>query len=643
MDRTGYGRLAGLTLGIVLGLCFACDGRILYVDGMAGGANDGSSWANAYNYLQDALVAAMAADKPVEIRVAWGIYKRDLGAGVTPGDQAATFQLLNGVTLKGGYAGTAGPDPNARDAALYETILSGDLKGDDSSRLTTTKDNSCHLLMASSTDNSAVIDGFTITGGGAGWGKCSSEYEDEGDIVIYSGCPVIRDCRFATEVMCAVSARAASKPVLTGCIFHGPGMLSMNSSPVLTDCLFTQGGIASDASSDLSLTRCTFDQARISSHDSELILTDCSFKSHKSNVVEIWDGNGVLTGCLFERNGTADMVNHIIDFQGGALTLAVCRFVENNGLCVRGWERSRLELIRCSFTGNKAMGTAAVWALGDLVLHDCEFIGNSSQTSAGAVYANGDRLTATGSLFAGNSTEMPVFAAGAIVWSTRETQLSCCTFVGNRGQPSAITWMRGLSRLANCIIWNGPEPFTRLSWDQPKVSVTYSDIQGGYPGEGNIDVDPCFVNPGYWADPNDPGIQLGPDDPEAVWVNGDYHLKSQAGHWDRATETWVCDETTSLCIDAGDPNTPVGLEPFPNGGIVDLGTYGGTAEASKSYLGEPACEIEIPNNVRPRLHVTNWPGGEPLGWRPVSTRFPRRIVPRTCKVLTPQELSATAE
>ncbi len=45
------------------------------------------------------------------------------------------------------------------------------------------------------------------------------------------------------------------------------------------------------------------------------------------------------------------------------------------------------------------------------------------------------------------------------------------------------------------------------------------------------------------------------------------------------------DAATSPCIDAGDPNSPVGDEPQPNGGRINMGAYGGTAEASKSSGG----------------------------------------------------------
>ena len=71
---------------------------IIYVDDDANGLNNGSSWENAYNYLQDALADARSAEKPVEIRVAQGVYKPDQGIGITLGDRTSAFQLINGVT-----------------------------------------------------------------------------------------------------------------------------------------------------------------------------------------------------------------------------------------------------------------------------------------------------------------------------------------------------------------------------------------------------------------------------------------------------------------------------------------------------------------------------------------------------------------
>jgi hypothetical protein len=122
-------------------------------------------------------------------------------------------------------------------------------------------------------------------------------------------------------------------------------------------------------------------------------------------------------------------------------------------------------------------------------------------------------------------------------------------------------------------------------------------VESGWPGVGNIDTDPCFTEPGYWADANDPNIPVEPNDPNAIWVDGDYHLQSQAGRWDSNSQTWVIDANTSPCIDAGNPTDPVGHEPFPNGGIINMGAYGGTAQASKSYFGLPVCETIVAGDI----------------------------------------------
>ena len=103
-----------------------------------------------------------------------------------------------------------------------------------------------------------------------------------------------------------------------------------------------------------------------------------------------------------------------------------------------------------------------------------------------------------------------------------------------------------------------------------------------WPGEGNIDTDPLFAAPGWWAAPVDPSTPLQPSSRDSVWVDGDYHLRSEAGRWDLVLEVWVEDEITSPCVDAGDPEMPFDGEPEPNGSRINMGAYGGTAEASKS-------------------------------------------------------------
>ncbi|NLH17155.1 MAG: hypothetical protein GX455_11305 [Phycisphaerae bacterium] len=92
-----------------------------------------------------------------------------------------------------------------------------------------------------------------------------------------------------------------------------------------------------------------------------------------------------------------------------------------------------------------------------------------------------------------------------------------------------------------------------------------------------IEGDPLFADSGHW---DTQGTSSTEDD---VFIPGDYHLKSQAGRWDPNSLTWVKDAVTSPCIDAGDPANPGWMnELWPNGRRIDIGAYGGMAEASMS-------------------------------------------------------------
>jgi hypothetical protein len=126
-------------------------GTIYYVqDGASGTTCD--SWANACDSLQAALDLASSGD---EIWVAQGTYYPDEGGGQTDNDRNATFQLVGGVAISGGYPTGGG----TRDWAANLTIRSGDIgaTGDSS-------DNAYHVVTGA---NNATLDGVTITAGNA--------------------------------------------------------------------------------------------------------------------------------------------------------------------------------------------------------------------------------------------------------------------------------------------------------------------------------------------------------------------------------------------------------------------------------------------------------------------------------------------
>jgi len=160
-----------------------------------------------------------------------------------------------------------------------------------------------------------------------------------------------------------------------------------------------------------------------------------------------------------------------------------------------------------------------------------------------------------------------------------------CTIADNYGGPqgAGLLLVDSSIGMMNSIIW-GNTPNQILALGDSSASIRYSAVWGGWPDVGNLDTDPLFARPGSWVDSADPGRPLAPSDERAVWTGGDYHTKSQAGRWDPTTRIWVQDDISSPCLDAGDPASPVEYEPAPDGGRINLGAYGGTAQASKSFI-----------------------------------------------------------
>ena len=126
----------------------------------------------------------------------------------------------------------------------------------------------------------------------------------------------------------------------------------------------------------------------------------------------------------------------------------------------------------------------------------------------------------------------------------------------------------------NIIAFNIDGPAFSTYYELGSALVSYCDFwqnQGGDFGwqantfnpnwTGNIFMDP------YFADQD----------------NDDFHLMSQAGRWKTNTSD-VIDSLTSPCIDTGDPIIFAGWEPRPNGDRINMGAYGCTYQASKSYL-----------------------------------------------------------
>ncbi len=628
-------------------------GKIIYVDDDANGVNNGTSWENAYKYLQDALTDAKNAPKPVEIRVAQGTYRPDQGAGQTKGNRDASFKLSGQTTLSGGYAGLGQTEPNNRDFELYETILSGDLNCDDA-EITNPR---ILLHDPSRADNCfnvikihfsyCLLDGLTITAGNANF--ATTNYSDtdnqiEGGGIYYeygdsnvTNCKFLRNSAYKGGGFFNYNGSSAifespyyNNPNLTNCTFidnmseeDGGGIYNYSGYPVLTNCTFNGniaaengGGMYNYYTTDSSMYRisgiptlnnCTFiynfaesDGGGLYNELSNPAITNCIFSVNMA----VKNGGGVFnysssstfSNCIFNQN--------IAESSGGGIyilksspTLSNCTFSENTaeygGGGILNTDNSNPEILNCKFNWNSTNvygGGLSNSYNSNPSIEKCLFSNNYAESSGGGIYNNSANAAITNCIFSGNSSYHPNTRSSAIEKSN--LNIKNCTFAenstlyGNAIGCSSLINGRNNIDLANCIIrddmnnmWNNNDSI---------ITISYCDVKGGQTnvydpngniiwGEGNFDSDPCFVSPGFW-DANGTPDNTNDD----FWVDGDYHLKSQAGRFDPNSQSWIADDVTSPCIDAGDPNSPLCYEPVPNSGRINVGAYGGTVEASMS-------------------------------------------------------------
>ncbi len=181
------------------------------------------------------------------------------------------------------------------------------------------------------------------------------------------------------------------------------------------------------------------------------------------------------------------------------------------------------------------------------VIRNNTILGNSSRSGGwggGGIHAYSSYATIENNTIAGNSAAGALIGGAGILCSGGSAQIRNNIIVGNHGGGGIRNY-------------------------QASPTVTYSNVFGNldanYAGmtdqtgsNGNISADPLFAG------------------------GNDYHLQSEGGRW--TAGGWVTDGVTSPCVDAGDPASSVGEEPAPNGGVLNMGAYGGTEQASKTYV-----------------------------------------------------------
>jgi hypothetical protein len=381
---------SGIPWGIWGGWAFSLSGeppepeeKILYVKPDVIGSC--STWAQACD-LQTAISYAVAGD---QIWVAAGTYKP-----TTSANRFATFQLKTGVSIYGGFPINGG-DWASRDWNTNLTILSGDI-----GNVGNIEDNSYHVVTGSGVNNTAVLDGFTITNG-----KANGEWPHTFGGGIYNelGSPTLKNL--------IIEDNYAD---------NGAGIYNNESSPLVTN------------------TRINFNNANSSgggmynAYNSFPVLENVSFSTNRA---ENSSGGGMFNWYSFPILESVTFSNNYAH-DGGAI---------GNG------SYANPTLLNVTISGNSALvygGGISNDYFASPVLTNVTITGNSSPLGAGIYNPE-----------------------GCYDWGCYTTTIT----------------------MSNSILW-GNTPDQLYNGENCTANISYTDIQGGFEGEGNINLDP-FLGP----------------------------------------------------------------------------------------------------------------------------------------------------
>ncbi len=521
--------------------------EILYVDDSAtNGLNTGDSWADAYVDLQDALAEAAINCSVTEVWIAAGTYTPDRGGEQTPGDRDATFRLQNNLALYGGFVGTE-VHRDERDPESNETILSGDLLGDDAPVACSQNSPDCdafgqlcvdgaciisdnnaenarHVVTGTGTNETAILDGFTVSAGNAdgsfpdGWG---------GGMINDSGAP------------------EGTSPTVTHCKFvgnsamRGGGMWTWGPGPTVDHCTFSRnaaslaGGGMHNVSRALVID-CAFDNNSAAlgggmyNEDSSVTVIQCTFNENYASsggggMRNRSGSNSIVDRCTFNRNVATS-------FGGGLANLSSGAIVTNS-----------------QFTGNKVVsgngGGMSNENASPPSIINCVFSGNHAALNGGGIYG----------LFFSSQPK-------AVLNCTLSANVAGVIGGGIYNEGSVIT-------ANNCVLWrnsdgNGSGESAQFSGEY--LTANYTTIQGGWSGAGvgNIAADPLF------ADANGADDIVGTEDDDLRLLPGSPAIDAGDNSVVPVDVLTDLDGHARFVDDVSTADTGVGVAP-----IVDIGAY----------------------------------------------------------------------
>ncbi len=412
-------------------------GATIFVDASRmTGANDGTSWANAFQGRLGLVSALAAANPGDEVWVADGVY----APAPASGDRNLSFAMRDGVAVLGGFAGDE-TNAEQRDPALNIAVLTGDLNSNDGPPVVgitpNSDDNSRHVVRFENVVG-AALDGFTVRAGLA---------EGPGGFVDWCGGNVRVVGGEAALANCVIENGRAQ--------WAGGGVAVVQASATITDCVIREHRGDNFGSGLAALD------------ESDVLVEDTVFDANYCG-----QGAGIYIGTL-AFNDPDDIP--------GAVTILRSVFQDGNGIISSPFggaiysDGGALVARECVFESNFVQGGGGAMYLrsGSARVDRCDFVGNDAPgDGGGAVFVDGS-----------GGQEAPVLFTNS-------------RFVGNNG--AFVVNFAGVLRVVNCSVVNNGIGVPFLLWPAFFVSPTsaamientivWGNVTGGTFGSPNINL-----------------------------------------------------------------------------------------------------------------------------------------------------------
>ena len=216
----------------------------------------------------------------------------------------------------------------------------------------------------------------------------------------------------------------------------------------------------------------------------------------KIDSTTVMDGFVITAGCANDTNPTEG---------GGAINM----------------DTSYIRIINCTFQANKTHGSLGGGAIHNMAgspkFINCRFVNNTAGGVGGAFKTKYGSPVFIGCLFLNNKNLYS--GGGAIQESSAFIKLNNCTFVGN--DSIALRNNASHATVTNCIFW-GNIGGEIVDEGTSVATVSYSIVNGGYTGTGNLDADPLFINQSsgnFQLSSTSPAINAGKSDTSGLFLN----------------------------------------------------------------------------------------------------------------------------